>query len=139
MQSKTTFPKLHFPCVRLTLSKTPLFIIAKLQTMNKGVTSPETISKLFTSKAKTSLQDPSYLKHAAFQHARLRNDRVVMRLFPSTWPLVYRYWQLCTAGCHSHGHVCEKASGKGQKDSEGERDLNVNVPKTVCQSLKYLL
>lgn len=49
--------------------------------MNKAVTSPETISKLFTSKAKTSLQDLSYLKRAAFQHAQLHNDRVVMRPF----------------------------------------------------------
>ncbi len=124
--------------VWLTIPKTLLFIIAELQTMNKGVTSPETISKLFTSKAKTSLQDLSYLKRAAFQHAQLHNDRVVMRPFPSTWPLVYRYWQLCTAGSHSHGHVCEKVRGKARRTVR-KKDVDVNVPKTVCQSLKYLL
>lgn len=81
MLIKTTFPKHHFLCVWLTLPKTLPFIIAELQTMNNGVTSPETISKLFTSKAKTSLRDSSYFKSAAVQHAQLHNDRVVMRPF----------------------------------------------------------
>jgi len=123
MLSKNTFPQFHFLYVWLTLSNSPLFIIAKLQTMNKWVTSPETISRLFTSKAKTSLQDQSYFKHAAFQHAQLRNDRVVMRPLPSTWPLVYRHQQLCTAGYHSHGHVCVwESERESQKDRWGRSE-----------------